>query len=65
MLSTRGALLPSRLTVATKAAIVAGRRQAALTAVRSRDSVRSIQSVVQTDRVRSLYYAIAGVLTYM
>ena len=65
MLATRAALLPSRLTVATKAAIVAGRRQAALTAVRSRDSVRSIQSVVQTDRVRSLYYAIAGVLTYM
>ncbi|KAF8546377.1 bifunctional acetylglutamate kinase/N-acetyl-gamma-glutamyl-phosphate reductase [Imleria badia] len=50
MLSTRAALLPSRLTVATKAAVVAGHRQAALTAVRSRDSVRSIQSVVQTDR---------------
>lgn len=59
MLSTRAVLLPSRLTVATKAAVVAGRRQAALTAVRSRDSVRSIQSVVQTDRVRSFHCAIA------
>lgn len=54
MLSTRAALLPYRLAVATKAAVVAGRRQAALTTVRGRDSVRSIQSVAQTDRVRSL-----------
>ena len=59
MLSTRAAkLLPSRLNVVTKAAIVAGSRQAALTAVRSRATVRSIQSVAQTDRVRSLHYAI-------
>ncbi|KAF8443657.1 acetylglutamate kinase ARG6 [Boletus edulis BED1] len=47
MLSTRAA---SRLTVATKAVVLAGRRQAALTALRTRVSVRSIQSAVQTDR---------------
>ncbi|KAG9311272.1 hypothetical protein JVU11DRAFT_8358 [Chiua virens] len=47
MLSARAALLPSRLNAATKAVVVAGRRQAALTAVRG---ARSIQSVAQTDR---------------
>ncbi|KAH0826060.1 hypothetical protein J3R83DRAFT_7347 [Lanmaoa asiatica] len=50
MLSARAGSMSSRLTVATKAAVVAGRRQAGLTAVCSRDSVRSIQSVAQTDR---------------
>jgi N-acetyl-gamma-glutamyl-phosphate reductase/acetylglutamate kinase len=56
MLSTRAATLPSRVTVARKAVVVAAQRQPALTAVRRRDnlSVRSIQSVAQTDRVSSL-----------
>ncbi|KAF8841421.1 bifunctional acetylglutamate kinase/N-acetyl-gamma-glutamyl-phosphate reductase [Paxillus ammoniavirescens] len=52
MLSTRAATLPSRVTVARKAVVVAAQRQPALTAVCRRDnlSVRSIQSVAQTDR---------------
>ncbi|KAF9220344.1 acetylglutamate kinase ARG6 [Gyrodon lividus] len=52
MLSTRAATLPSRVAVARKAVVVASQRQTALTAVRRRGniSVRSIQSVAQTDR---------------
>ncbi|KAF9235444.1 hypothetical protein BU15DRAFT_89562 [Melanogaster broomeanus] len=51
MLSTRAATLPSRVAVARKV-VVAGQRQAGLAAVRRRDnlSVRSLQSVAQTDR---------------
>jgi N-acetyl-gamma-glutamyl-phosphate reductase/acetylglutamate kinase len=60
MLSTRAASLPSRLIVATRAAVVAGRRQAALTTLRGRGSVRSIQSAVQTDRdtINRLLYSL-------
>ncbi|KAF9232034.1 acetylglutamate kinase ARG6 [Melanogaster broomeanus] len=51
MLSIRAATLPSRVAVARKV-VVAGQRQAGLAAVRRRDniSVRSLQSVAQTDR---------------
>ncbi|KIJ63987.1 hypothetical protein HYDPIDRAFT_91128 [Hydnomerulius pinastri MD-312] len=64
MLSTRAATLSSRVAATRKAVVVAGQRQAAISAVRRRDniSVRSIQSVAQTDRdtITRLLYSLGS-----